>query len=665
MSSRSVTNSIVLSLGVCALLIASTASGQRKKKMSLAEVAALEWKLEQAGNTLSKNTAAKARLKAVTELVSLKDPRTSNSLAQALREDPDAQVRLKAGEGLAALRSPEAKGLLSVARDADPDPAVRARATELLKSFPKRMTLASVRLRPQKFKGKKKPSAKLLKKVLKHPSGDARLWAIKQIGAVKFKGGTALLKHHLRQDPSARVRIAAAGRLVKLFKAKSLPLLIKAVDDGDPTVRFELARKIAKFDDPGSLMVLKKLADGDPNTTVKAEAKDLLEPSTKVGQRLLKDRIKKLASANPTVRMATLEELSGATHWRAMLPMSCMLLGDKSVPVRTTAAKVLTNMHDTTVLTAMRISASMEPDANLKKMVRKLLMGMRKKVDKLIKQLKSKEVSERVLAVRALGQGGYPQGLKALIKALKDPDPKVRLAAVEGLKYSMKPKAKEAIKVAAADSDTEVKRAVAQYFKRQRVMERWRRQYKDPHRLVMKTMDKDPIWRFDAAIALGVAGAERAVGNLAKMLLHDKVEAVRHAAAWALVLMASDRGENALKIAAAKDPSEKIRLTARKYLVIAKISLDDLITQLNAEDSSVRQDAAEALSLRPSGKALNYLIRAALCDPEKNVRSASLRGLARIGNPVARTVIRMAVSRDPDPRVRRTARMMQIIAGGK
>ena len=656
-------NRIILSVGLFTLFASSTAIGQ--KKMSLAEVAALEWKLEQAGTTLSKNTDGSARLKAVMELVSLNDPRTSASLAQALQEDPDAQVRIKAGEGLAALKSPEAKGLLSVARDSDPDPAVRGRAEELLKSFPKKMALASIRLQPQAFKGKGKPSAKLLQKVLQHPSGDARLWAIKKIGVVKFKGGTALLKTHLQKDPSARVRIAAARKLVKLFKAKSLPLLTRSIDDGDPTVRFELARMIARYDDPGSLMVLRKLAEGDPNATVKAEAKDLLEPSTKVGQRLLKDRIKKLSSANPTVRMAMLEELSTSTHWRAMLPMSCMLLGDKSVPVRTTAAKVLTNMHDTTVLTAMRISASMEPDANLKKMVRKLLMGMRKKVDNLISQLKSKEVTERVLAVRALGQGGYPQGLSALIKMLKDPDPKVRLAAIEGLKYFTKPEAKEALKVAAADSDKEVQRAVAHYFKKQRVMEQWRRQYKDPNQLVMKTMDKDPVWRFDAAIALGVAGAERAVGNLAKLLLHDKVEAVRHAAAWALVLMASDRGENALKTAAAKDPSEKMRLTARKYLVIAKIGLDDLINQLNAEDASVRQDAAEALSLRPSGKALNYLIRAALCDPEKNVRSASLRGLARIGKPVARSVIRMAMSRDPDPRVRRTARMMQIIAGGQ
>jgi len=182
---------------------------------------------------------------------------------------------------------------------------------------------------------------------------------------------------------------------------------------------------------------------------------------------------------------------------------------------------------------------------------------------------------------------------------------------------------------------------------------------------VMKTTDKDPIWRFDAAIALGVAGAELAVENLAQLLLTDKEESVRHAAAWALVLMASERGEKALRQAAAKDPSERIRQTARKYLIISKVSVDDLLGQLQDESAPVRQDAAEALSLRATGKALSPLVRAAMCDSEPQVRSAALRGIARIGTPMGKTVIRMTMTRDPNPRVRRTGMMMHLLAGGK
>jgi HEAT repeat protein len=398
---------------------------------------------------------------------------------------------------------------------------------------------------------------------------------------------------------------------------------------------------------------------------VKAEARDLLEPASPAGRRLLKLRIKKLRSANPTDRMNAINELSGYSDWRAMAPMSCTLLADKSVPVRTAAARVLTEMHDSTVLAAMRIAAELESDPKLQQTVRKLLQGMRKRVDQLIADLRSADPQKRVLAARALGQAAYPPGLDPLIAAVKDKEARVRQAAVIALMSFTETKAKDALKLAGGDSDPKVRRLVDGYFKKQQQLEGWRTFYKDPARLVMKTTDKDPVWRFDAAIALGVAGAEQAVENLAQLLLTDKEESVRHAAAWALVLMASDRGEKALRQAAAKDPSERIRLTARKYLVISKVSVDDLLAQLQSEDAAARQDAAEALSLRATGKALNPLVRAAMCDNEARVRSAALRGIARIGTPMGKSVIRLTMNRDPDPRVRRTAMIMHILTGGK
>ncbi len=637
------------------------------KKPSLAELAALEWKLEQGGTALTTNPDPAARLKAVNELASLKDPRSQKPLATALREDPDPKVRLGAAEALAALRTPEAKGLLTLASSADPSAEVRGKAAELLKPFPRKLAAATIPLVPRSFKPPKAVNGTAVKAALAQPSGDARLWAVKQVPAQKelAAGALALLEDSLRKDPSARVRVEAARAIVALAKQKSLPTLIRAIEDGDPQVRFELAGLIAEFNDPGALTVIQKLAASDANATVKAEAKDLLEPSSAVGRRLLKNRIQKLRSANAPDRLAAVSELSGATHWRAMLPMSCALLGDKSVQVRTAASKTLADMHDVTVLTAMRISAELEPDKKLQASIRKLLVGMRKKVDALVAQLKSSDPAQRALAARALGQGAYPPGQAPLIAALKDSDAKVRLAAVNALINFADPKAQDALKVAGTDAEPKVRKAVDRFFKEQQDLERWRSFYKDPNRLVMRTADKDPVWRFDAAIALGVMGAEAAVGNLAQLLLHDKEESVRHAAAWALVLMASDRGENALKVAASKDPSERLRLTARKYLVIDKVSVDDLIAQLDDPKGSTRQDAAEALSLRATGKALNPLIRAALCDVEANVRSAALRGLARIGNPIAKSVIRSALARDSDQRVRRTAMVMHILTGGE
>ena len=640
--------------------------GKAKKKLSLAELAALEWKLEQGAKSVTRSPKPAARKKAVEELQSLNDPRATAPLALCLKEDPDPSVRLKAAETLAQFLSPEALGVLKVSAAADPDQGVREAAAALLKKFPKRMKGAALALKPPRFREpRKKVDAKLLTKMLAAPSGNARLWAIKELGTAKVKGRIAWLSTHLEKDPSARVRVEAARLLATLQQKKAIVTLIKAADDGDPGVRFEIARILAEFDDSGALAVLQKLASSDANSTVKAEAKDLLEPSTVIGKKLLSERITKLASPNPAERITALQSLKGFTHWRAMVPMSCALLSDKSALVRKTASNIVPDMHDVSVQIALRVAAFLEKDKALKGKVRKILGGLVKKVKLLVKQLSSKDAGKRVLAARALGQGAYPPALGALIKALKDKDPRVRLAAAEGLQNFSNEKAVTALQMAGTDKDAKVRRSVDKFFTTQRRLSSYRKTYKDPNRIVMWTMDKKKAWkRADAAVALGIAGAERAEGNLAKLLLHDKSEKVRLAAAWALVLMASERAENALKMAAEKDPSRAVQLTARKFLIIDKVSRADLIDQLVDEDAGIRRDAAEGLSLMANKSVLNPLIRAAMCDPSPGVRSSSLRGLARIGSPLAKMVIQVLMIRDPNKAVKRSAMVMHILAGG-
>ena len=667
--SKGLTWTLVMSIGLVLMAGAPDAlakKGKGKKKLSLAELAALEWKLEQGAKSVTKSADPEARKKAVAELASLADPRATAPLALCLKEDPDPSVRLKAAEALAAFNSPEALGVLQVSAAADPDPAVREACAALLKKFKKRMKPAALALKPIRFREpKEKVTAKLLQKTLASPSGDARLWAIKQLGTSKAKERDAWLQTHLDKDPSSRVRVESARLLATLQQKKSIPSLIKAAGDGDPAVRFEVARILAEFDDSGALAVLQKLAADDKNDTVKAEAKDLLEPSTVIGKKLLSERITKLTSPNPAERITALQSLQGFTHWRAMVPMACTLLGDKSALVRQAAGKIVPDMHDVSVQIALRVAAFLEEDKKLKASVRKTLAGLVKKVNGLIKQLDSKEAGQRVLAARALGQGAYPPALEPLIKALKDPDPRVRLAAAEGLQNFSNDKAATALQVAGADKDAKVRASIDRFFTTQRRLASYRKIYKDPNRIVMWTMDKKKAWkRADAAVALGIAGAERSEGNLAKLLLHDKSEKVRLAAAWALVLMASDRAENALKMAAKDDPSKTVQMAARKFLIIHKVSREDLITQLQDEDESVRRDAAEGLSLMANKSVLNPLIRAAMCDKAPAVRSSSLRGLARIGNPLAKMVIKILMIRDPDKAVKRTAMVMNILAGG-
>jgi len=660
------TRHVTFSAVLLGLLLAWPASAQ-KKKLSLAELAALEWKLEQGGKTLTTNPDVGARKKALDDLAGINDPRVAAPLATALREDPDPAVRLKAAEALAAQKTPEAKGLLTVTAQSDPDEQVRKTAQRLLGKFPKRMMVATLPQKPRPFKLKagQKVTAGLVKKALDSPSGDARLWAVNAMKKLKGAGRIKLLEKHLFSDPSARVRAEAAKLYAAIEGKKSLPVLIRAIGDGNPLVRFEVVRLVARFNDPGALSVVQRVAQSDENQNVKGEAADLLEPTTPVGKRLLELRIKKLSSSSEADRIAALNELSTTSHWRAMRPMSCVMLNDGSPAVRTAAAKVLTQLHDSSILTALRTAAVLEENPKVKALVRKLVTGMRRQVDGLIKQLKSDDINNRVRAARFLGQAAYPPGLDPLIAALKDKEARVRLAAATGLTNYTEAKAANALKVAGADPDPRVRKVVDRFFRQQKRLQQYRAFFKDSNRVAMKTQDKDPTWRANAAIALGVSGSTTAVGNLAQLALHDKDERVRLAAAWALVLMASERGELALKKVGEKDPSEKVRLAARKYLIIDKVSLDDLTQQLKDKSASVRQDAAEAMSLRPRSKILHPLIKAAVCDPEPRVREAAMRGLARIGNPLARTAIQVALTRDPSKDVRRTAYMMYILAGGK
>jgi HEAT repeat protein len=652
---------------LCAAAFASGADAKRKKKkkLSLAQLAALEWKLEQATTALGTDASAQKRKQSLASLATIDDPRVIKPLAMSLREDPDPSVRRKAAELLVRFRTPEVKGLLLLTSMADPDAQLREQAKTALETFPRRMKPAQLLLGTQPYKAPSKVTDSAIKTALSLPSGAARLWAVSQLAENKKLGKREyLLKSSLHKDPSSRVRVAAAQALATLGKVQ-LPELIKAIGDGDPKVRFAVARALATFDDAAVLRILRQIGSQDKNATVRAEVKDLLEPSTVIGRRLLKERIAKLSAANPAKRIAALNALSKFSHWRAMVPMACALLRDKSTLVRTAAADVLTNMHDSSILTAMRAAALIEPDKNLKKRVRRLLKGLRKRVDVLIRKLEHKDPQERIRAVRLLGQAAYPPALAPLIATMKDKEARVRRAAARALTGFSSKKAKDALKAASADADKQVRLLAAQFIKNDNALAGWRRFYKNVNRMVAKTFDKSATWRKDAAIALGIAGAERAAINLIQLLKNDKDENVRLAAAWSLVLMGSDSAEKALRTAAGKDKSQRVQLTARKYLVIEKVSIDDLRTQLGDKNEQVRSDAAEALSLRASGSVAYDLAKAAMCDASAQVRASSLRGLARIANPLAKTVLRSAMRRDGDENVRRTALVMYILAGGK
>ena len=80
---------------------AADARRKKKKKLSLAQLAALEWKLEQATTALGSDPSAQKRKASLESLAAIDDPRVVQPLAMSLREDPDVAVRRQAaGVGL-------------------------------------------------------------------------------------------------------------------------------------------------------------------------------------------------------------------------------------------------------------------------------------------------------------------------------------------------------------------------------------------------------------------------------------------------------------------------------------------------------------------------------------------------------------------------------------
>ena len=638
---------------------------KKKQKMSLAEIAALEWKLEQASTELVNGRSPTARASALEQLAKISDPRVIAPLSRSLQEDPSAQVRTRALALLSPFKTPQVKGLLALAAAADPDAAVRAAATAALKRFPRAMRPSTLSLTPRPFAAPKSPNAQSLVQMMSLAHGEARLWALAELAKQGYPRLDKLLRGALQGDPAARVRARAAQLLGARSKSPH-PALLAATTDGDARVRLAIASELARYGAPRALAALQAMVRAEQNAATRRELEELLEPATAVGRLLLGQRIARLRSNEVSERTAALDALSALRHWRAMVPMACTLLRDPSAAVRAHASTRLTHLHDSSVLTALRTAAVIERDPKLRSRLRKLLVGLRKRVDGLVSQLAAAEPAARAQAAQLLGQAAYPQGLKPLLAlAASDANLRVRRSAVKALtNYSAAP-ANALLAKAAGDPDPEIRRIASGHRKSEAAFEGWRRFYQDTNRMIVKTTDPSGIWRRDAALALGVRGAERAAYRLIHLLAKDPDEEVRLAAAWSLVLMASEKAEQALKRAAAKDASKRVRLAARRFLVIDKVSVDELRQQLASGEDAVRADAAEALSLRTAGATRYDLVSAAMCDRNPIVRASALRGLARLGDGLARVVLRSTLHRDPDATVRRSALVMYILAGGK
>ena len=84
------------------------------------------------------------------------------------------------------------------------------------------------------------------------------------------------VEQSLLHDPSYRVRVGAALVLGRIGNPRSLPVLIRALDDANPAVRASAAASLGRIGDPAAREPLARLAR-DPNSMVRRMAGTALQ----------------------------------------------------------------------------------------------------------------------------------------------------------------------------------------------------------------------------------------------------------------------------------------------------------------------------------------------------------------------------------------------------
>ena len=159
----------------------------------------------------------------------------------------------------------------------------------------------------------------------------------------------------------------------------------------------------------------------------------------------------------------------------------------------------------------------------------------------------------------------------------------------------------------------------------------------------------------DAAMTLGMSGADHAVDALLELLMHAEPP-VRSAAASALGLIGSERAIADLRTASS-DGDASVASAASVALRrigdedAANAACERLVTELCSADPERRGLAARALGGLKSPEAVEPLL-ATLVDPDPQVRADVASALGWICDPRATTPLTAVGFTDPDPFVR-------------
>lgn len=448
---------------------------------------------------------------------------------------------------------------------------------------------------------------------------DVRMRAVVALGEIGYRPAAPELGQVLGSGPDAALRKAALDALVRIGGETTLPFIVQALADAEPSVRTAAVRALGARKHEPSFPDLLRLT-GDPDESVKVAA--LQSVATFPGHQA---EVRKAAEAmltdpRPTPRREAASVLGGLGKAPTSRAMVNILLSDPDPRVRQAAAysvgRSLVDADRPVLEPALVQAAQPQNPAEL-----------------------------REAAIWSLGQIGGPAAERRLRAALNDPDARVKRTAVEKL------------------GEQKVRAAVPELM-----------------RLLADPKGEAAV-RVAAATALGAIGDSRAVNPLLVALKDDNVY-VRGEAEKALALLkAPPASSDAVSLLGDRSPRVRAEAAQRLGGVRDPEVTSKLIALLNDDDNEVRQAAIGSLSRNPDARSVRQLtaalqsssfqtrqgavaalglmgdataaplLLARLEDPSGAVRAEAVRALGRLGQAEAPAVLEAARDRDPSVRL--------------
>jgi HEAT repeat protein len=247
------------------------------------------------------------------------------------------------------------------------------------------------------------------------------------------------------KDPENRVRIGAAGAILKLG-TPALEPLVGALKDPEAVQRQFAAALLGDLKDPRAILpLIASFQDVDPQVRLRA-----FQATIAIGEPAFDPLLAALKDANASTRQLSVAALAQLGDARAVDPLIAELR-DTEEFVRTTSAMGLGVLKDATAVPPL-IACLKDPDAQLRQSAStSLAMIGAPAIEPLIAALKDANPQVQQAAAAALGRIG-PPALDSLLAALKQ-EPRVRQLAFDALGQINDPRSMEPLLAALNDSD--------------------------------------------------------------------------------------------------------------------------------------------------------------------------------------------------------------------